>query len=94
MNLAAQRTNLIKQALWKWSNELPRAKLLLNLDSFDNIDSSDRDLICDVLIMEVANTGLKADSEPTDRGLELEATIDWIRSLPQRPNRAIGSREH
>ena len=47
---------------------------------FDSLDETDANLICDLLAAELVASGLGPDSEPNERGLELEAAIDWIRS--------------
>lgn len=85
MNTSEQKSELIKQTLWKWSSEVPQVKKILAEERFDSLGGNDVELICDVLLKELLATGLDSDSEPTKRGLELEAAIDWIRSSTRKP---------
>jgi hypothetical protein len=80
MNSKDQHIGLIRQALWKWSRDLPIAKGLLERADFDLISKTDADFICDILARELTDTGLGPNSEPTSRGLQIEETIDWVRA--------------
>ncbi|MGX9188285.1 hypothetical protein [Stenotrophomonas sp. Ker107b] len=41
-------------------------------------DGNDREWLVDALVRELSATGLKLDDEPNERGLEIEALIDFI----------------
>lgn len=84
MKVPIQKLELIKQAIWKWSAEVPRAKDLLAEECISAISDEDANLICDILLKELLATGLDEDSEPTDRGIQLEAAIDWVRSVARK----------
>ena len=85
MNTSKQNLELIKQTLWKWSSEVPQVRKVLAGERFDDLGKNDVELICDVLLKELLTTGLDSESEPTKKGLELEAAIDWIRSPMNKP---------
>lgn len=74
------RLGLIKQTLWKWSGEVPEARGLLADERLNRLSEADVEVISDVLLKELLATGVDEESEPTQRGLELEAAIDWIRA--------------
>ncbi|WAT14756.1 hypothetical protein [Xanthomonas fragariae] len=80
MSELAQKSELIKRTLRKWSGEVPQANRLVAEDRFDFLNENDVELICDILLKELLATGLGSDFEPNKKGLELEAAIDWIRS--------------
>lgn len=42
------------------------------------LDDNDREWLIDALVRELSDTGLKLDDEPNERGLEIEALIDFI----------------
>lgn len=79
MKASTQILELVKQVVWKWSGEVPRAKNLFSEKGGFSINN-DIDLVCDILLKELLATGLDENSEPTDRGRQLEAAIDWVRS--------------
>lgn len=85
MNLTTQRKNLVRKILWKWSEEVPQVKNILANKDLSQISEKECELICDILVRELTATGLDDDSEPTSRGLELEAAIDWIRAVGNKP---------
>jgi len=76
--------DLIKQVLGKWSSQVPEAKVVLDEQRLSRFNEADVEIICDVLLKELIATGLNELSEPTLRGLELEAAIDWIRASSRR----------
>lgn len=45
------------------------------------LDESTRESIRHILADELVETGLRPDDEPNDRGLLIEAAIDWLGHL-------------
>jgi len=41
-------------------------------------DGNDREWLVNALVRELSDTGLKLDDEPNERGLRIEALIDFI----------------
>lgn len=41
-------------------------------------DGNDREWLVDALVRELSDTGLRSDDEPNERGLEIEALIDFL----------------
>ncbi|HDS1221131.1 hypothetical protein NJH49_19125 [Stenotrophomonas maltophilia] len=41
----------------------------------------DRELLIDVLLQELSETGLGSDDEPNQRGVEIEEIIDFVSSI-------------
>jgi hypothetical protein len=78
---------LIKRSLREWSAEMPRARELLEGNRLSYLDECDVELVSDILLKELIATGLDDECEPTKRGMDLEAAIDWIRSSPRKPIR-------
>lgn len=46
----------------------------------------DRELLINALVQELLETGLGADDEPNQRGLEIEEIIDFVVSIPGPPD--------
>ncbi|HGM6732185.1 TPA: hypothetical protein ACKQBZ_003291 [Stenotrophomonas maltophilia] len=57
---------------------------------FMNLVESDRELLVDALLRELLETGLGADDEPNQRGLEIEEIIDFVASIPDSPDASSG----
>lgn len=77
---------LIRSALRNAAERDHRARRLLELRNFEMAERSDVEAIARILLDEFAATGIADNSEPTQRGLEIEAAIDWIRrSIGPRP---------
>jgi hypothetical protein len=76
---------LVRQVLWGLSSKDARARELLAMLNSDvpnvvRFSALDIDYISSALINELTATGLGHDFEPTERGLQLEAAIDWVRA--------------
>lgn len=41
-------------------------------------DDNEREWLVDALVQELSDTGLRLDDEPNERGLEIEALIDFL----------------
>ena len=55
-------------------------------EGFINPVELDRELLVDALLRELSETGLGADDEPNQRGLEIEEMIDFVLSTPGSPD--------
>ncbi len=75
LNLSKRHKDLLIITL----NNNKQSKLIKINGSLLYCKPSDREEICQVLLDEFCNKGLKADDEPNSLGLELEDLIDSIR---------------
>lgn len=55
-------------------------------EGFINSVELDRELLINALVQELLETGLGADDEPNQRGLEVEEIIDFVVSIPGPPD--------
>jgi hypothetical protein len=55
-------------------------------EGFINPVELDRELLINALVQELLETGLGADDEPNQRGLEIEDIIDFVVSIPGPPD--------
>ncbi|MGE8451657.1 hypothetical protein ACQ5SB_20905 [Stenotrophomonas geniculata] len=55
-------------------------------EGFINPVELDRELLINALVQELLETGLGADDEPNQRGLEIEDIIDFVVSIPRPPD--------
>ncbi|MFE6001972.1 hypothetical protein ACFQ6C_34820, partial [Streptomyces sp. NPDC056454] len=53
----------------------------LSEEGFINPVELDRELLINALVQELLETGLGADDEPNQRGLEIEEIIDFVVSI-------------
>lgn len=70
---------LIRAVLGKAAEHDERAQRLLENCDFANAGKRDVEAISRILLDEFTATGIDSNSEPTQRGLDIEAAIDWIR---------------
>lgn len=82
MDSSKQHLDLIEQAVRKWCLEWTSSDSRAVETDLMSLVNSDANKVCDALLREFLATGLNEDSEPTARGLQLEAAIDWVRSRP------------
>lgn len=73
--------DLVREVLRKIAPHDERAKRLLAIPDLRKVDRKDIEVICRFLLDELTATGIDKDSEPTRRGIEIEAAIDWVRAL-------------
>ncbi|HGM5881042.1 MULTISPECIES: hypothetical protein [Stenotrophomonas] len=55
-------------------------------EGFVNPVERDREWLINALVQELLETGLGADDEPNQRGLEIEEIIDFVVSIPGPPD--------
>ncbi|ALA81703.1 hypothetical protein I5U59_13950 [Stenotrophomonas maltophilia] len=58
----------------------------LSEEGFINPVELDRELLINALVQELLETGLGADDEPNQRGLEIEEIIDFVVSISGPPD--------
>jgi len=63
----------------------------LSDDDVIHLAKHERELLIDALLQELAETGLESDDEPNLRGLEIEATIDFMQSMAEQPDASPSS---
>lgn len=74
--LSPSQQALLKEVLGKKSEQLRDSVLDLSQPPSALIGA-----ICEILLEEFCETGLREDDEPNERGIALEALIDQLRRL-------------
>lgn len=82
-SISSRLHSLLIEIAAKHSFQLPE-------EGFMNLVESDRELLVDALLRELLETGLRADDEPNQRGLEIEEIIDFVASIPDSPDAPSG----
>jgi hypothetical protein len=78
--LNSEHVSLLREVLERRAPDL--VATLLPRAAASSLERDERSQLCELVGAEFAETGLNADSEPTPRGLKLEALLDVI----NRPN--------
>lgn len=78
--LTADERELLLEVMKKRSPDF--VELVFERAAENTLTRDERERLCDLLGAEFAETGLGEDSEPTSRGMRLEALLDLI----NRPN--------
>jgi hypothetical protein len=72
IRLSTQQTNLLASIVGKHNSASES-----ELDNWlSNLDEDRRDVLIDLLITELVDSGLDENDEPNERGLQIEALID------------------
>jgi len=58
-------------------------------DGFKYPAEQDCESLIDALLQELSETGLDSNDEPNQRGMEIEAIIDFVRSTAEQPRAAV-----
>ncbi|KAA9003374.1 hypothetical protein FJU31_03440 [Stenotrophomonas cyclobalanopsidis] len=58
-------------------------------DGFKYLEEQDCESLIDALLQELSETGLDSDDEPNQRGMEIEAIIDLVRSTAEQPRASV-----
>ncbi len=73
-SICSHLNSLLAEIAAKHSFRLPQ-------EGVKHLLERDRELLIDVLLQELSQTGLESDDEPNQRGVEIEEIIDSVGSI-------------